>query len=505
MPYRPPSKRIDPTIDTVEDFLYEIGTPSHDGVKVVIEGIEVLIEKTTRTGRGNPMRLEMTFDFPGAQRYIRKLKETVWKELKQFYHIPYNDTTVKGYKALPFGYKTDGTYTILSFNVIRSKEAVAGTVPADIQEEGTTEILNAALHNNVHFTANPQQQILANGAPITNHKVYKSLEKLFGNPYKHRIKDWLWTYYQQNKVFLNEYGQYKWDPFLYGEKSFVDFFEAHMDKLKRESGSKAGNYTTWNPSDIWAVRGMDNVRKKIDKALKVGTLIEMNNVLVKLMESNELMGISLKMIKKGKDAFIKLHNVEKSSALRALRSFHEVEDYDMSDIHFRYNNIWEGDSSSVLTVVKIGNNNKYEINISKSGNNLSFNTKVKGAAAQAGQTPIDMVVSMLKGKEFKKNHNDYPQTPEKLVEESDRFEKMYKVVTNRKEGKDALKWNEFQLYWDTVYKKSKRTAILKLMQIAFWYDALTNYSDDAEFWTDLLYTGMKIKPGREFAPHAKIS
>ena len=82
---------------------------------------------------------------------------------------------------------------------------------------------------------------------------------------------------------------------------------------------------------------------------------------------------------------------------------------------------------------------------------------------------------------------------------------MYKVVTNRKEGKDALKWNEFQLYWDKVYKKDKPTAIRKLMQLSFWYDALTNYSDDAEFWTDLLYTGMKIKPGREFAPHAKIS
>ena len=117
-----------------------------------------------------------------------------------------------------------------------------------------------------------------------------------------------------------------------------------------------------------------------------------------------------------------------------------------------------------------------------------------------------MVVKMLKGKEFNKNHNTYPQTPEKLVEESDRFEKMYKVVTK---GQKAPTWNEFQLHWDSVYKKSKQTAIIKLMQLAFWHDALTNYSKNttasAEFWTDLLYTGMKIKPGREFAPHAKIS
>ena len=60
-----------------------------------------------------------------------------------------------------------------------------------------------------------------------------------------------------------------------------------------------------------------------------------------------------------------------------------------------------------------------------------------------------------------------------------------------------------------VYKKSKQTAVVKLMLIYFWYVALKKYSSNtvssAEFWTDLLYTGMKIKPGREFAPHAKIS
>ena len=47
------------------------------------------------------------------------------------------------------------------------------------------------------------------------------------------------------------------------------------------------------------------------------------------------------------------------------------------------------------------------------------------------------------------------------------------------------------------------------MQLSFWCDAINKFSSNtdksAEFWTDLLYTGMKIKPGRQFAPHAKIS
>ena len=206
---------------------------------------------------------------------------------------------------------------------------------------------------------------------------------------------------------------------------------------------------------------------------------------------------------------MKLHNVETSSVLRELESFAKIEEYSMDDISFRYDNIWQGDASYVPTQVKIGSSGKYEINIRKSGNNISFNTQIKGAAAQGGQTPVDMVIKMLKGKEFNKSHTTYPQTSEELLEESVKYEKMYKLVTK---GQNAPTYNEFQLYLDGFYQKSekgKQIAIIKLMQLSFWYDALTNYSSNnvksAEFWTDLLYTGMKIQPGREFAPHAKIS
>ena len=101
MPYLPESKRLDPTIDTVENFLYEIGEMSDDGSKVIIEGIEIGIEKNIRTGKA-PKKLMLHFDHPGAARYINKLKQTVWKELKQYYHIPYKDVTVKGYKAVSY-------------------------------------------------------------------------------------------------------------------------------------------------------------------------------------------------------------------------------------------------------------------------------------------------------------------------------------------------------------------------------------------------------------------
>ncbi len=338
MPYLPPKDRIEPTIDLVEDFLYEMGpVDKEDGVTV--DGIRFEIAKVERTG-GSPMRLELHFEHPGAMRYINKLKSTIWKELKQYFTMPYPDVMYKGYKALPFGYKSAGTYTILGFEVEFTGEAPKGAVPAPIQEEGTTIVLNRALQNNIVF--NSPESILDD--PETK----KKLTKLFGKKYEIRLKDWVWTYYQQNSVWLKEYGRSQWDPFVYGDRAFVKFFENHMKNLRRDFNPSmpAGNYTTWNPSDIWAVKNMSKVKQQIDAALKPKPqhLAELNNLLINLMEKEELIGISLKMVKKGADAHIKLHNVETSSVLTELDSFSKIEEYGMNDISFRYNNIWEGDT-----------------------------------------------------------------------------------------------------------------------------------------------------------------
>ena len=500
MPSIPKSKRPEPTLQNVEDFLYELGPVSKED-KITVDGIEFEINKFERK---YPQEIVLQFDHPGAKRFIDKFKSTIWRELKGNFD-PFFPAMKGGYQALKFGYRTDKSEVLLSFNVDFGGEVAKGAVPAPIQEEGTTIVLNRALVNNVKFDS--KESILA------DKETNKQLMKLFGKKYEKRLKDWTWTYYQQNHVWLKEYGKSGWEPFIYGNKAFVKFFSDHMKNLSRSFDPKtpAGDYTTWSPADIWAVKNMSKVKKNIDAALKPKPqhLAELNSLLINLMEDKELIGISLKMVKDKQDAHMKLHNVETSSVLRELESFAKIEEYSMNDIHFRYDNIWQGDASYVPTQVKIGSSGKYEINIRKSGNNISFNTQIKGAAAQGGQTPVDMVVKMLNGKEFNKSHTTYPQNSEALVGESDRFEKMYKVVTK---GQTAPTYNEFQLYLDGFYQKSekgKKIAIIKLMQLSFWYDALMSYSSNdvksAEFWTDLLYTGMKIQPGREFAPHAKIS
>ena len=62
---------------------------------------------------------------------------------------------------------------------------------------------------------------------------------------------------------------------------------------------------------------------------------------------------------------------------------------------------------------------------------------------------------------------------------------------------------------NVLYVEDVRDAKVTLMQLAFWYDAITKFGKNskksAEFWTDMLYFGMKITTKGQFAPHAKIS
>ena len=125
-----------------------------------------------------------------------------------------------------------------------------------------------------------------------------------------------------------------------------------------------------------------------------------------------------------------------------------------------------------------------------------------------------MVADVLKGTDFSRSHLDCPQTPEELIEDK-HFKVMYEFLIERKEGKGAPSYNEWQLYWEKMYRKNKRNAIVRLMYIKFWYSSLSIFSNEkcshkdfkesSEFWTDLLYTGMKMTDEKDFAPHAKIS
>ena len=393
----------------------------------------------------------------------------------------------------------------------RKQKKGSGRIKTAIQEEGTTIVLENVLNGNADFKTH---------LDIMKHdKTSKALLKCFKG-YEHLLDNWIWTFFQQQEQFIHEYSKKKWSTFEYGKEKmdFVTFFSKKiLPKLSRSGGGKAdaGKYTGWSPSDVWAVRNKEAVQKRLKGAIDDPTpqsLIEINTILVELMEKNppQLVGISLKMIKWKNNAHIRLFNVDNSPILKKLKSFIPLESYTMKDIKFEPDNIIN--LKSVTTYIRY-KSNKFYIGVTRSGSNVSFGTQIKGAAAQGGQTPIYMVFALLdKGTGrtyFKKENSLYPQDVKKFNAKIDNYKPMWELVSKHCKNKTKMTWEQWVSEMNALYARDKRDAIVTLMELSFWYESINKFSKNnkksAEFWTDMLYFGMKITMRGQFAPHAKIS
>ena len=381
-----------------------------------------------------------------------------------------------------------------------------GVIPTKIQEEGSTIIFNQVLEHDVHYE---------DEASILSHKdTREKLEKCFkqSGDWTSRLEGWTWTYWQQQKELFKKYESPNWSPFVYGKekKDFVTFFTDLIKEVK-DNGVKVGRYETWNPSDVWAAYKMNDVKSDIDDAMKEGkTLAELNTTLIRFFNKKRLVGISLKKVLYGQDANLKLVNIDAPTM-----KLGEVDAYGMPNIKLQIGNIFENET--VTTYIKFGNDSAFAINInspSKSkGSNLTFNTHIKKTpAAQGGQAPLAEVQKLLHANgskaTFTNNWQDFPLECDNkqktgFWDKSDEWEKKYKVVANFYKGSTPTyeKWKEFitKLYADN----KTFVAVSKLMHLSFFYDAIDNFGRNPEFWTDLLYAGMKV--GKRYAPHAKIS
>ena len=381
-----------------------------------------------------------------------------------------------------------------------SNEPGGTVIPTDIQEKGTTVVFNRVLIDNVKFKK--ESDIM------NDKKTREQLESVFGTKWGHRLDNWTWTYFQQQKQFLTKYSDPKWALFEYHGQDLVHFFSDEIQQVARDLDPfvPAGKYTTWNPADIFAAYDMPAIKKKIEGEIKrkepvTQTLVGLNNLLVGLMEDNKLVGLSLKKVQQGNNAEIHLHNIASSSILK----MEKLEKYTMSNVKLEYENLWKSDS--VNNMIKFGSSADYKVNISRtSGGTLTFNTFIKRTpAAQGGQAPIAMVIELINAKNFTNKFSDYPQNINALEDEGEEYGKMYDYITK---GKNADSYDDFEYRIEKLYKKDKRVAVAKLMQVKFWYDALKyneKQKDKAELWTDILYLGMKVSAKGKFAPHAKIS
>ena len=401
------------------------------------------------------------------------------------------------------GVKTAGDKVRVTLRSSADGKMRKGVIPTAIQEEGSTIIFNQVLDGNKDFK--DEESILADK---DTRDLLEVCFKQKGN-WVSRLEDWTWTYWQQQHELFKKYKNPDWSPFVYGKdkEDFVTFFTKLIREVK-SNGVSVGSYPTWNPSDVWAAYKVDKVKEDIEKAMEKGkTLGELNTTLIRLFKEEKLVGISLKKVLYGQDANLKLVNID-----TATMRLGEVDAYGMPQIKLQIGNIFEGET--VTTYIKFGNNDDFAVNINNPkkdrGSNLTFNTHIKKTpAAQGGQAPVAEVEKLLKSNgsktTFVNDWHNYPLDEDTFMskENQKEYKKMYKLVSETYKGPKP-KYEKWQEFISNLYQTNKPfIATAKLMHLHFFYDAINNYGRDAEFWTDLLYAGMKM--GKRYAPHAKIS
>lgn len=392
---------------------------------------------------------------------------------------------------------------------------ISKKTPTKVFEKGTTEVFNQALINNKKFKS---------GTDILNDKdTRKELDKIFKG-YEGELTKWSHTFYEQQKEFLKEFGKNEWSAFEYdNEKDFVKFFAEQIKRVGRTlTKDKKGNimvvepvgrYEVWNPSDIWAAYKLPQVQKDIENNLSPETqsLAELNSMLIDMFKKRRLVGISLKLIGKGKEAKLVYRN-DKPENMRIAN----IETLDFKDIEFDIDNIWKPGVATVYV-----NYGKYfKVNLTRNDSGITFASQINRTAAQGGNTPVDMIQKLLKANitsnTYSKNINDYPKSFEKFAEKAKEYEKLYDIVKPYFSGappfggtgKSFVTAIQEEFDGETKTGKKGVNGTAKLMLLTFFGNAfkITNKDKKKEFWTDILYMGMKVggKGKGEFAPHVKI-
>ena len=519
-------------IDTkkVEDCLSNLGRKDSKG-KILFQRILFDIN-TTKTG------VEIILDSPDTEALVKNFKTKMIKTLTDKFKgsLQKDERLIPRVgKVLRLKYSDKGTKYI-DFDVKEyPKKGKSGAIPPRISEPATMLVLNAALDS--------KGKIFKSEDDILVHDVYKELEELFSNQFGHKLDEWIYTFFQQNKLFFANYSRSTWAPFKHnkykGQRDPQSFFGEHLKTLEKAPGVKAGSYEQWNPADLYAVKRTDQSSledeiKEASKSPNANNLMKLNSHLIKLMEKKELVGISLKKIESGDIPKFKIYNVDDSKLLSNLKAFSELEKFDMKDIHFELRNLFGNfrgnDGVAATTYILFGNkiasSAKFKISVTRSSNAISWNTSIPSAkGAQGGQSPKNDVIELLRkgsstGISFDNKFVDYPKTSDefsKIIDDPKSADcKLYKKwfnfvhkhsKNNYKNGMTFDKWtsNIMEAYDSRLKSGVGINGVTKLALLNFWYDALKNHDKDPEFWTDILYFGLKITTKGQFAPHAKIS
>jgi len=363
--------------------------------------------------------------------------------------------------------------------------------------------------------------------------------------------DWLNSFYFSQKVLLAKYSSSTFQRFE-RDGGFMDY----ITKLIKDKFG-ISQKDTWNPADVWAVRGtqqaiekyIDDKMKKImdykessqkfegaqlDNYIRAGTLY-LNSILIDLLTGRDpkVVGISLKLTDSG--AHIEEVNFDKvkENVKENKKLIDTVADPFIVDPKNDFNcnfAITEGTSSkgTFTQDVRItaenahtGDGYSFQIKANSSestkGSNLKFELTIKGkSAARGGKVPVELVESLVNKIQrgaFVNDYNKYPRNSKDFTNnltKGKNYKKMFAVV--RANVKDiGVSYEGFVANVLAAFNKGgaiATNATCKLMGFEFLYFLLTiKEKQMAGLITDMAFLAQKknIRAYDTFGPFIKIS
>ncbi len=363
--------------------------------------------------------------------------------------------------------------------------------------------------------------------------------------------DWLNSFYFSQKVLLAKYSSSSFQKFE-RDGGFMDYITDYI-KLKFGITQK----DTWNPADVWAIRGtqeqikqfIENGMKgvddyvvasqkfkndKLDNYIRAGVL-KLNSLLIDLLtgKNPKVVGISLKLTDSG--AYIEEVNFEKvrekieenKTLIDTVSNPFIVNPKQDFTCNFA---ITQGSSSkgTFTQDVKIfaedantGDGYSFQIKAnsseSKTGSNLKFELTIVGkGSARGGKVPVELVVSLVNKIQrgaFVNNRNEYPKNSKEFTNnltKNKQYKKMFDLVKNN--VKDiGVSYEDFVVNVSAAFDKKgaiATNATCKLMGFEFLYFLLNiDKNQMAALITDMAFLAQKknIRSYDTFGPFIKIS
>ena len=363
--------------------------------------------------------------------------------------------------------------------------------------------------------------------------------------------DWLNSFYFSQKVLLKKYSQSSFQRFE-RDGGFMDYITKYINKKFNISQKD-----TWNPADVWAVKGTQSQIEKfiedgmkgvddykvavtkfkdarLDNYIRAGVL-KINSLLIDLIvgPNPRVIGISLKLTDSG--AYIEEVNFDKVKEKIEQNKFliDTVADPFIVDPKNDFNcnfAITEGASSkgTFTQDVRImaenahtGDGYSFQIKANSSestrGSNLKFELTIKGkSAARGGKVPVELIESLVNKIQrgaFVNDYTKYPRTAKEFQENLTQGKK-YKIIFEKLKSnvKDiGVSYEGFVANVLAAFNKGgavATNATCKLMGMEFLYFLLSIKENQmAGLITDMAFLAQKknIRAYDTFGPFIKIS